>query len=392
MAAQLVRQPTPPDAMLGNLPPGLSILVMRCLQKDPEHRYQDAAALIQDLRRISDGEGGRVSRGVGTHLPPTLPAATRRPGTIAMVTGVAAAALAIGYVLASGRDPVTPVAPFIEPSAAAISPASLTAADSLAIAAAVERAVSQQSAEAETTTRAMLDSLRREITATVTDSIRRASRDAPRGRSGSSVELSEGVERRQQMDELLSFAGRAADGPNLRGTASAPRLGSDPASRVMIVPGTPVPGSGWFSLNQRALVEQVGAALGNGFPVEVVSATGRTDSLLARGVAPEAVARLTNARFYMTLAPSRQRDSLGVTVLIHDLSPGSRQVRTVRVPLESRALSSGALAESLAARIASTVEEMQGLFSAVFFGKPYQRFGRLARGLVRNSSKPGNPL
>jgi hypothetical protein len=138
----------------------------------------------------------------------------------------------------------------------------------------------------------------------------------------------------------------------------------------MIVPSTPVPGSGWFSLNQRALVEQVGVALGDGFPVEVVSATGRTDSLLARGVPPEAVARLTNSRFYMTLAPSRQRDSLGVTVLIHDLSPGSRQVRTVRVPLESRALSSGALAESLAARIASTVEEMRGATPARTSGRP----------------------
>jgi serine/threonine-protein kinase len=53
MAAHLIRQPTPPDAMRAGLPAGLSALVMRCLQKDPDERYPDAAALIRDLRQDS---------------------------------------------------------------------------------------------------------------------------------------------------------------------------------------------------------------------------------------------------------------------------------------------------------------------------------------------------
>src|SRR5690606_5001922 len=56
--------PEPPHARRPGLPDGLSRLVMKLLEKAPEHRYQTAAGLAADLRKlrelIEQGEDGRA--------------------------------------------------------------------------------------------------------------------------------------------------------------------------------------------------------------------------------------------------------------------------------------------------------------------------------------------
>jgi PAS domain S-box-containing protein len=62
--AHLARTPEPPNARRPGLPDGLSRLVMKLLEKAPEHRYQTAAGLAADLRKlrelIESGEDGRA--------------------------------------------------------------------------------------------------------------------------------------------------------------------------------------------------------------------------------------------------------------------------------------------------------------------------------------------
>lgn len=49
------RPPVPIAERCGDVPPGLSILVMRCLQKDPAQRYAEMRDLLADLRRLQRG-------------------------------------------------------------------------------------------------------------------------------------------------------------------------------------------------------------------------------------------------------------------------------------------------------------------------------------------------
>ena len=50
--AHLARRPTPPLELRPELPERLSAIVMRLLEKAPEHRYQSAAGLLVDLQRL----------------------------------------------------------------------------------------------------------------------------------------------------------------------------------------------------------------------------------------------------------------------------------------------------------------------------------------------------
>ncbi|MFO7561678.1 MAG: AAA family ATPase [Enhygromyxa sp.] len=62
--AHLARTPEPPHARRPGLPDGLSRLVMKLIEKAPEHRYQTAAGLAADLRKLRDlielGDDGRT--------------------------------------------------------------------------------------------------------------------------------------------------------------------------------------------------------------------------------------------------------------------------------------------------------------------------------------------
>jgi hypothetical protein len=66
----LQEEPTPPSQVFAGLPPVLDRIVSRALAKQPEDRYETAAAFAQDLRRLA-----------ADYLPtPPLPAAAGTPG------------------------------------------------------------------------------------------------------------------------------------------------------------------------------------------------------------------------------------------------------------------------------------------------------------------------
>ena len=54
--AIMLDEPTPPDSFGRELPPGLAGVIRRALEKEPAHRYGDAAELARDLRRILRGD------------------------------------------------------------------------------------------------------------------------------------------------------------------------------------------------------------------------------------------------------------------------------------------------------------------------------------------------
>jgi serine/threonine-protein kinase len=70
MAAQLTRDPDPIDSIRSDVPPALSLVIMRCLAKDPDRRPQTAAALLAELESIPIPSG------------PTTPTQTMRVAAV----------------------------------------------------------------------------------------------------------------------------------------------------------------------------------------------------------------------------------------------------------------------------------------------------------------------
>lgn len=78
-------QPRPPSSLNRNVSQGLDNIVLKCLEKDVEHRYQTVRDLLVDLRRMSAG----ASSNIVIRVPPR---ARRWP----IATGVAVLVLLIG--------------------------------------------------------------------------------------------------------------------------------------------------------------------------------------------------------------------------------------------------------------------------------------------------------
>jgi Tol biopolymer transport system component len=70
----LHKQPVAPNRLNPELPPAVSALILKCLQKDPRHRYTDAAALRTELKRAL-----RQSEGGSADLPGFARSVTARP-------------------------------------------------------------------------------------------------------------------------------------------------------------------------------------------------------------------------------------------------------------------------------------------------------------------------
>jgi WD40 repeat protein/serine/threonine protein kinase len=92
----LLLEPLPPSRLRPQLPRDLEIICLRCLEKEPEKRYQTAGELADDLDRFLAGEPIRA-RPV-TPLERAWKWARRRPGMAALVAAVVAVTL-IGFAL-----------------------------------------------------------------------------------------------------------------------------------------------------------------------------------------------------------------------------------------------------------------------------------------------------
>ena len=72
MAAILHEAPDPPCHLNPALPPGLEQIILKALEKDPDIRYQSAADVRADLKRLKrDTDSGRSSAVVTSVQPPT---------------------------------------------------------------------------------------------------------------------------------------------------------------------------------------------------------------------------------------------------------------------------------------------------------------------------------
>jgi serine/threonine-protein kinase len=162
MAAQLTRLPEPLYQLRPDVPAPLSAIIMQCLAKEPDERPPTAEALMTALDAITSSSGE-----VKTAATKTLPAVASRRRRMTVGAGLATIALASAVMLyASGRrgEPIAPAAatassagapaaasPAPPPPAAAKkdsrpAPLQLSAADSLAIAEAVQKRLAREEA------------------------------------------------------------------------------------------------------------------------------------------------------------------------------------------------------------------------------------------------------
>lgn len=165
LTQHMYKAPVPIRALVPqpqDVPPGLEAIVLKCLSKRPEHRYQTMSEIISDLDKLKQGlmpdaVPEMMARSGGFNVPadyfkksgmpapvPAIPIVVRRPRSRwPLYAGIAGVAVAVGCVLAifassapsTAKTPPPPVAevpsPALEPKAAAPAPA--PAANDLAV-------------------------------------------------------------------------------------------------------------------------------------------------------------------------------------------------------------------------------------------------------------------
>jgi len=96
-----------PAPLPATIPSGLSILIMRCLEKSRDDRYQQASEMRADLMRLKrDTDSGRASAGVDANSSAQLAAAARAHRMrLWLWLGAAAAALLLAWFLRPALPP-----------------------------------------------------------------------------------------------------------------------------------------------------------------------------------------------------------------------------------------------------------------------------------------------
>src|SRR5262249_46374046 len=56
------QEPVPPCRIVRDIPPKLEAICLKCLRKDPNHRYPTGDALAEDLRRFAEGQPVQAAR------------------------------------------------------------------------------------------------------------------------------------------------------------------------------------------------------------------------------------------------------------------------------------------------------------------------------------------
>jgi len=109
--ALLSREPTPPRQLNPDVPPKLEDVILKALDKDPSLRYQTAADLRGDLRRLLREPSGTTPQGAvaasAFSVRPPLPAKDLRGSRRGVMIAAAAVALlgAVGYFVTYGGSP-----------------------------------------------------------------------------------------------------------------------------------------------------------------------------------------------------------------------------------------------------------------------------------------------
>ena len=326
MAAQLTRVPDPLDTLREDVPPALAAVIMRCLEKLPEHRPQSATALLDELDGVSTPVGGTGSSTVvDAKLPSTR---TSSPGQKrALIAGallvlVAGAAVAVTtWSRSAGRRvqaaAIAGAANRPIGDSAVRTPIVLSRAESLAIAEAVRKRVTarrdSQFAKGE---QALADSLSRRFERALSDSLTRIIGEL---RGGRRVELRgfdpKDVEHFRElakmsavMPNVTAVPGGAGAKPFPEPSGSGPtvyRIPPAPAAAAPFPP--PAPGV------RRVLV---GIARNAVFRGELAAAGAAIADSIRRAIASRPgyeatdAAALTDPRFY----PSRTRNTLARAV------------------------------------------------------------------------------
>jgi serine/threonine-protein kinase len=349
MAAQLTRVPDPLDTLREDVPPALAAVIMRCLEKLPEHRPQSATALLDELDGVSTPVGGTGSSTVvEAKLPSTRTSSSGQNRALiagALLVLVAGAAVAVTTWNRSGGGrvqavtvtsaPASATAPASAPGttagAAAIAgppnrpigdsavrtPIVLSRAESLAIAEAVRKRVTarrdSQFAKGE---QALADSLSRRFERALSDSLTRIIAEL---RGGRRVELRgfdpKDVEHFRELAKMSAVLPNVTAVPGGAGAKPFPEP-SGPGPTVYRIPPAPAAAAPFPPPAPGVRRVLVGIARNAVFRGELAAAGAAIADSIRRAIASRPgyeaadAAALTDPRFY----PSRTRNTLARAV------------------------------------------------------------------------------
>ena len=354
MAAQLTRMPDPLHTVRDDVPPVLSAIIMRCLEKLPENRPQSANALLDELDGVSTPAGGTGASGSVTVK---LPAATASSGgqkraliagaMLVVIAGAAVAlgtwrrsasgggttetaAPAIGTASTGGAAAGTGVAAASTPGAAAAAPTParplgdtaartpivLSRAESLAIADAIrKRVTARRDSQLPKDERALADSLSRRFERALSDSLQRIMTSL---RGDRRVEVRgmdpKDVERFRELARMAqAMPNNVQRGPVVPEPPAGSRVAPNPVFKV-VTPEPPTPPVALPAPGVRRVL--FGAPRASGMRRDLAPITMAISDSLRRSIAARPgydvvdAATLTDPRFYS----NRSRTALARTV------------------------------------------------------------------------------